>query len=158
MADLTKHSVWWLKLGIRLERIEPGKPQQNVRHERMYRTLKQETTLPARSTLKEKQRAFDEFKMEYNFVRPYEALKNKFPMEYYRKSNRMFPASIPVASYPTNIMLSGVNDLGNIHCEGHRIFLSSALADEVVGLEEMSERHLKIIFHNAAFGVINTYT
>lgn len=158
LAGLTKLSVWWLKLGIRLERIEPGKPQQNGRHERMHRTLKQETALPARSSLEEQQRAFDEFKMEYNFVRPHEALKNKFPSEYYRKSNRKFPNSIPIASYPTNIMLSEVNDLGNIHCEGHRVFLSSALSDEVVSLEEISDRHLRIIFHNAALGVIDTHT
>jgi len=141
-----------------LERIEPGKPQQNGRHERMHRTLKQETALPARSSLEEQQRAFDEFKIEYNFVRPHEGLKNKFPTEYYKSSKKKLPEKIAKAYYPTNIMLSEVNDIGNIYCAGHRVFLSSALVDEVVGLEEISDRHLRIHFYQAALGVIDTYT
>ncbi|TGM95971.1 transposase, partial [Leptospira mayottensis] len=73
IGGLSKLSVWWLKLGIRPERIQPGKPQQNGRHERMHRTLKQETALPARSSLKEQQEAFDRFRSEYNLERPHEA-------------------------------------------------------------------------------------
>ncbi|MDV6236283.1 IS481 family transposase [Leptospira ellisii] len=158
LAGLTKLSVWWLKLGIRLERIEPGKPQQNGRHERMHRTLKQETALPPRSSLEEQQKAFDDFQYEYNCIRPHEALKNAFPKSYYKESLKTFPSVLPEAYYPTNVVVTPVNDLGNIYFAGHRIFLSSALADESVGLEDISDRHVRIIFHKAVLGVIDSFT
>jgi len=87
LAGLSQLSVWWLKLGILLERIEPGKPQQNGRHERMHRTLKQATALPPRSSLADQQKAFDEFREEYNLERPHEAIKNKPPSKLYRRSS-----------------------------------------------------------------------
>ncbi|WP_246834268.1 transposase, partial [Leptospira bourretii] len=151
-------SVWWIKLGIKLERIEPGKPQQNGRHERMHKTLKEETALPPRSSLETQQKAFRDFQKEFNYLRPHEGIQNSFPADHYRKSTRKFPKRIVKASYPTNIMIGEVNDIGNLHFEGHRIFLSSALADEEVGLEEISDRHVKIHFYGVSLGVIDLYT
>nr|WP_032832460.1 integrase core domain-containing protein [Leptospira kirschneri] len=124
----------------------------------MHRTLKQETALPPRSSLEEQQKAFDEFQYEYNCIRPHEALKNTFPKSYYKESLRTFPSVLPEAYYPTNVVVTPVNDLGNIYFAGHRIFLSSALADESVGLEDISDRHARIIFHKAAFWVIDMFT
>ncbi|UVA66020.1 transposase [Leptospira borgpetersenii] len=93
---------------MRLERIEPGKPQQNGRHERMHRTLKQETALPPRSSLKEQQEAFDRFRIEYNLERPHEALEYKTPEKIYIPSERVFPIRIPEIAYATNIVVETV--------------------------------------------------
>lgn len=158
LAGLSKLSVWWIKLGIKLERIEPGKPQQNGRHERMHKTLKEETALPPRSSLETQQKAFRDFQKEFNYLRPHEGIQNSFPANHYQKSKRKFPKRIVKASYPTNIMIGEINDIGNLHIEGHRIFLSSALADEEVGLEEISDRHVKIHFYGVSLGVIDLYT
>jgi transposase InsO family protein len=83
IGGLSELSVWWIKLGIRPERIEPGKPEQNGRHERMHRTLKQETAEPPKANLREQQRAFDVFRQEYNQERPHAALGDRTPGESY---------------------------------------------------------------------------
>lgn len=90
-AGLSALSVWWLKLGIRHERIEPGKPQQNGRHERMHLTLKLDTAMPPCGSLRAQQRAFDYFRREYNELRPHEALGNRVPADFYERSTRMLP-------------------------------------------------------------------
>jgi len=158
LAGLTPLAVWWLKLGIQLERIEPGKPQQNGRHERMHKTLKQETGLPPRSSLTAQQSAFDEFRQEYNFIRPHEALDNKFPCQVYAPSKRAFPEKLPEVAYPTNFETVRVNDVGNIGCCRHRVFMCSSLREELVGLEETSDRHVRVYFCSWAIGIIDTYT
>ena len=158
IAGLSSLSVWWLKLVIRLERIEPGKPQQNGRHERMHRTLKQETALPPKSSLKAQQKAFDDFKKEFNFERPHEALKYKFPSQLYKHSKKEFPEKIPEVAYPTNMEVYEVGDMGAIGYGYKRIFISSSLRGELIGLEEISERHLRIHFCSVAIGVLDTYT
>ena len=91
LAGLSQLSVWWMKLGIRHERIEPGKPEQNGRHERMHRTLKQETASPPCASLKAQQRAFDRFRKEYNEDRPHDALGGHVPADYYEPSSRRLP-------------------------------------------------------------------
>ena len=88
ISGLVKLSVWWLKLGIRHEWIEPGKPGQNGRHERMHRTLKEDTALPPRSSLKQQQIAFDEFIKEFNTIRPHESLAFETPSKIYKPSTR----------------------------------------------------------------------
>ncbi|EMN51811.1 hypothetical protein [Leptospira interrogans] len=114
--------------------------------------------MPPRSSLEEQQRAFKDFQYEYNCIRPHEALKNAFPKTYYKESSKEFPPVLPEAYYPTNVAVTQVNDLGNIYFAGHRIFLSSALAEESVGLEDISDRHVRIIFYKAILGVIDTFT
>ena len=158
LAGLSRLSVWWLKLGISLERIEPGKPQQNGRHERMHKTLKEATALPPKSSLDDQQLAFDLFMAEYNYERPHEALRDKLPSELYKQSPREYPEKLPEIAYATNMEVCRVNDAGNIGYAGFRIFLSGALAGELVGLEEISERHARIHFASVALGVIDMFT
>ena len=147
-----------MKLGIRLERIEPGKPYQNGRHERMHLTLKKETTLPARSSLIEQQKAFDDFRKEFNFKRPHEALKNRFPSVIYRPSKRKFPKKLNDPAYATSFEPQKVSDEGTIRHGIHRIFLSTALRDELIALEEISDRHKRVHFSAAAIAVLDIYT
>ncbi len=92
LGGLTALSVWWARLGLGLERIEPGKPQQNGRHEQMHRTLKEATAKPPESTLSRQQQAFDQFRAQYNHERPHEALEMATPGEVYTPSNRDYPA------------------------------------------------------------------
>lgn len=158
IAGLSQLSVWWLKLGIHLERIEPGKPQQNGRHERMHKTLKQCTALPPRSSLEAQQEAFDKFKKEYNFHRPHEALDNYFPADLYKRSAREFPEKITQIWYPTNMIVETVSELGTINHRGFRIFISSALIDEPLGLEDIDDRHLRIYFCSTVIGILDSYT
>lgn len=117
IGGLSELSVWWIKLGIRPERIEPGKPSQNGRHERMHRTLKQETAQPPRSNLREQQRAFDDFRQEYNYQRPHEALQGKTPAECYQASSRPYHGRIRELAYPADFEVRQVSDGGQITLE-----------------------------------------
>src|ERR1700689_478769 len=90
-SALTRLAVWWIKLGIRPERIEPGKPQQNGRHERMHRTLKQATASPPAKNRRRQQERFDEFRREYNEERPHESLGQTTPASHYQPSAREYP-------------------------------------------------------------------
>jgi len=98
LGGLSKLSVWWMRLGIELERIEPGHPEQNGRHERMHLTLKQDTTRPAASNHLTQQQRFDDYLDEYNAERPHEALDMKRPAEVYESSPRPFPESLTTSS------------------------------------------------------------
>ncbi len=158
IAGLSQLSVWWLKLGIHLERIEPGKPQQNGRHERMHKTLKQCTALPPHSSLEAQQKAFNDFKLEYNFQRPHEALDNHFPSDLYKRSEKVFPEKIDEVAYPTNMVVEKVSDTGTIYYACRRIFISSTLIDEPLGLEEIDDRHLRIYFCSSVIGILDSYT
>jgi putative transposase len=134
LSDLT---VWWLRLGIRRERIQPGKPQQNGRQERFHRTLKAE--VPPQRGLVEQQRAFDAFRKEYNDERPHEALKMKTPESIFRRSSRRYPR--PMKRFepaPWNLALR-VDDRGCIRWEGKRVFVSSSLARLDVELCRLTE-------------------
>jgi transposase InsO family protein len=158
IAGLSQLSVWWMKLGINLERIEPGKPQQNSRHERMHKTLKEGTALPPRSSLEAQQNAFDRFRNEYNYERPHEALDDHFPSEFYQYSKREFPEKLEEVAYPTNMAVEVVSDVGTINYKGHRMFISAALIDEPVGLEDIDDRHYRIYFCTSVIGIIDGFT
>ncbi len=158
LAGLSRLSVWWLKLGIRLERIKPGKPQENGRHERMHRTLKQETALPARSSLEAQQKAFNEFMEVYNYERPHEALEMKCPAAVYNRSAKEFPEKIPDMEYITSIEPYRVSDEGNIRYGVHRVFLSSSLRNEVIGIEDINDRQKRIYFGNAILGILDSFS
>jgi len=136
LCGLSQLSVWWAKLGIRHERIEPGKPQQNGRHERMHLTLKQETAMPPRSTLRGQQRAFDLFRRDYNEIRPHEALGQRPPARFYERSTRVLPSPSYGRdfAYPEDFETTRVTRLGYLPWNGRSVFLSSALAHERVGL------------------------
>jgi len=139
LAGLSRLNVWWTRLGIRPQRIEPGHPEQNGRHERMHRTLREETIDPARRTLRGQQRAFDEFRREYNDERPHEALEMATPASVYRPSLREYPEQLPEIAYPEGYEPRRVQRNGDVHFRGWRFFLSETLVGEVVGLEEREE-------------------
>jgi transposase InsO family protein len=137
LAGLSQLSVWWMRLGIRHERIQPGKPQQNGRHERMHLTLKQETASPPRATLGAQQRAFDRFRKDYNHDRPHEALGGDVPASFYERSKRPLP--IPAWGkpfrYPEAFETVRISRLGYLRWNDRSVFVSSCLRDELVGID-----------------------
>ena len=132
-GGLTKLSLWWLRLGINLERIEPGKPQQNGRHERMHRTLEEAVT-PARANLRAQQRALDLWRREYNEERPHEALGQKPPATVYTRSTRRYPRPLKRPEMNTFAEPVRVDHGGHIRWRRERVFVSSPLALEHVEL------------------------
>lgn len=139
LGRLSRLSLWWIRLGISLERIVPGHPEQNGAHERMHRTLKAETTRPPESTLSQQQRRFDRFVHDYNYERPHEALQQKRPASLYVASPRPYPESLPPIHYPGHLEIRKVDDRGMIRWKNEKLFLSHTLNGEMVGLEEIDD-------------------
>ncbi|MFH2055492.1 MAG: IS481 family transposase [bacterium] len=139
VGGLSRLSIWWLRLGILPERIEPGKPQQNPRHERMHRTLKDYTATPPQSTWRRQQAAFDRFREEYNQERPHESLGQCFPADLYQPSPRPYPLLLPQMNYPDDMQLRSVKSQGDISWKGRHVYLSETLAGELVGLRQIAE-------------------
>ena len=155
VGGLSRLSVWWLRLGIVPERIEPGQPQQNGRHERMHLTLKQETASPPRATLRAQQRRFDEFRKEYNEQRPHEALGQRPPAEAYEGSPRPYPSKVPEPEYGDNTVVRFVRRSGEIKWRGQRMYLGEVLAGEHVGLEPISDEQCLVYFCRMPLGVLD---
>jgi putative transposase len=139
LARLSRLSVWFIRLGIYPELIEPGKPQQNGVHERMHRTLKQEATIPPSSSLPSQQRRFDRFRVEFNEERPHEAIGMKRPAEVYRSSSRPMPPKIEPYHYPANYLVRRVSRAGTIRVFNNQFFVSHTLDEDYVGLEEVED-------------------
>ncbi len=139
LARLSQLSVWFIKLGIYPELIEPGKPQQNGVHERMHRTLKQEATIPPGSSLRGQQRKFDRFREEFNQERPHEALEMKRPGEIYQPSRRAMPKRVETYDYPAHYLVRRVSRAGTIRVFHKQIFVSNTLHEDYVGLEEVDD-------------------
>jgi len=139
LARLSQLSVWFIKLGIYPELIEPGKPQQNGVHERMHRTLKQEATIPPGSSLRAQQQKFDRFREEFNQERPHEALGMKRPGEVYQASSRAMPMRIEPYDYPSHYLVRRVSRSGTIRVFHKQIFVSNTLHEDYVGLEEVDD-------------------
>lgn len=155
LHGLSRLSVWWLKLGIRLERIEPGEPQQNGRHERMHRTLKAETTRPAARTLRLQQNVFDRFLQEFNHERPHEALAFAVPAEFYQASLRAYPDRLEPVSYPPTMEARLVSKNGDLCLDYARLFLTHSLAGEWVGLEPVADGCWRVWFAALCLGEVN---
>jgi transposase InsO family protein len=153
-AGLSRLAIWWIKLGIRPERIAPGKPQQNGRHERMHRTLKAETTKPPARTLSEQQLVFDRFRREYNEERPHEALGQRPPWSAYEASNRRYPIRLQEPEYPNGYRVRKVRDDGTLNWQGRALYVAEALAGEYVGIEEISNDAWRVYFADVALGLI----
>ena len=117
VAGLSRLAVWWMKLGIVPERIAAGHPEQNGRHERMHRTLKQETASPPAANRRAQQRAFDRFRREYNEERPHEALDMQTPSAVYTRSSREYPARVPEPEYGSALQVRRVGKRGDIFLE-----------------------------------------
>jgi transposase InsO family protein len=139
LGGLSSLSVRWLKLGIVAERIEPGHPEQNGRHERMHRTLKAETTRPPAADSTSQQALFDRFRQEYNEQRPHEALGQRPPSELYQSSSRPYPERLAQPEYPGHYEVRSVHPGGEIKWQGRYLFLSEALGGQRVGLEEYED-------------------
>jgi len=154
-AGLSRLAVWWIRLGIRPERIMPGRPDQNGRHERMHLTLKSETARPPRSSFAAQQRAFDSFRREYNRVRPHEALGNATPVSRYRASPKPFPNKLPELEYPPHMRVHHVQHNGVISIDGVQFYLSNAVDEEYVGLEPVGDGCWKVYFGTIELGILD---
>lgn len=158
LHGLTQLSVWWLRLGIRHLRTEPSSPQQNGRHERMHRTLKKEATKPPMQTLRAQQREFDRFRREYNEVRPHEALGQQTPASVYRPSPRPYPDRLPNVDYPNTFVTRLVSTSGAIRWNSAQISVTTALAGQHVGLEEVDDGLWDVYFATARVGRLDVRT
>ena len=137
LGRLSQLSVWWIRLGIYPELIEPAHPQQNGRHERFHKTLKAETARPPKGHLASQQRRFNAFREEYNEERPHEALGQEVPASRYQASPRPFPKRLPSIEYPGHYEKRLVSRNGGIRWNSQWVNVSHVLGGEYVGLEEI---------------------
>jgi transposase InsO family protein len=138
LFNLSRLSVWWLRLGIEIERIKPGRPQQNGRHERMHLTLKKETTRPPGMNSLQQQAKFDAFLQEFNTERPHEALAMKCPADVYKPSNRPY-RGLPELTYPFHDREILVTACGRICLHRKKINLSTVFAGQTVAIKEVDD-------------------
>jgi len=156
IARLSSLSVWWIKLGIIPEQIEPGKPQQNSRHERMHKTLKKEATMPPEKNIGAQQRRFDVFRTEYNEIRPHESLGQKTPGSLYTLSPRKMPGKLTSFDYPLHFEVRRVSrDNSCIRWKNKFVCVSRALGGEYIGLEEINDRMYNLYFCDMLIGRFN---
>jgi transposase InsO family protein len=154
-GGLSRLAVWWIRLGIRPERIRPGRPDQNGRHERMHSTLKAETAKPPRSSFGAQQRAFDRFQAEYNDERPHEALGQQVPGSLYRPSFRSYPRRLPELEYPAHFETRLTYPNGVISFGTTQWYVSACLAGELVGLEPRDDACWRVHFGCVPIGVLD---
>ena len=156
LFSLSKLSVWWWRLGIRSERIEPGNPEQNGRHERMHLTLKQEATRPPGDNVLQQQERFDHFLEDYNEQRPHQALGNQRPAELYHASVRSLPSELAPLSYPLHDLTRKVSSYGVVYMGRRKRYrLSAALAGELVGLREVEVDRWLVTWRHLDLGHLN---
>jgi putative transposase len=154
---LSKLAVWWLRLGIHLERIEPGHPQQNGRHERMHLTLKKEATKPAAANVLQQQARFDAFVERYNEDRPHQALAMKVPADVYQHSPRVY-RGLSELTYPFHDATFTVTNCGRICFHGRKVNLSHAFAGQNVGVTQVGERIWLVTFMQYDLGYFDDET
>ena len=155
LKGLSKLSVWWIRLGIEPVRIEPSHPEQNGGHERMHRTLKEETARPPAGSMSAQQRRFNTFRREFNEERPHEALDQRPPAELYQTSPRPYPDRLPEMCYPGHWEIRRVRPDGGIKWRGESLFLSESLGGELVGLEEIDDGIWSLTFGPMHLGRID---
>lgn len=146
LARLSVLSVWWIKLGIYPELIEPGVPQQNGIHERIHRTMKRDATMPPGANLAAQQRKFDHFRKEYNEQRPHEAIGMRTPSDIYHPSSRKMPSRIETYDYPSHFLVRLISRCGTMRVISQQVFVSTTLKEEYVGLEEIDDGVYDIFF------------
>ena len=154
LYNLSRLSVFWLRLGIAIERIKPGNPQQNGRHERMHRTLKAETTRPAGANILQQQARFDVFVKEFNTERPHEALDMKAPADFYTPSSRAY-AGLQELHYPFHDRDVLVTNCGRICMHRKRINISHVLAGQKLGIKEVDDGIWLVSFMRYDLGYID---
>lgn len=155
IARLSRLSVWWIKLGITPELIEPSSPQQNGAHERMHKTLKAEATRPPSSSQRAQQGRFDTFRKEYNTERPHEALGQKPPGMLYTPSPRPYPRHLEELEYPAHFERRKVGSNGSIRWRGKYLVVSHVLSGEHIALEEVHDGIWSVHFGPVLLGRMN---
>jgi transposase InsO family protein len=156
LGGLSRLSVWWIKLGIVPERIEPGEPQQNGRHERFHRTLKEQTANPPATTFADQQRAFDTFRADYNNERPHEALGMKTPASHYEPSLRSMPAMLREPEYPSDVVVRRVAPNGYFSWDAELLRAGHLLEREPVGLKEIDDGEWELFYGPILLGYVLT--
>lgn len=154
LFNLSKLSVWWLRLGIEIERIKPGKPRQNGRHERMHLTLKKEATRPPGLNSLQQQARFDDFVQEFNLERPHQALAMKCPAELYTPSPRPYQG-LPDLAYPFHDRVVLVTACGRLCLHRKKINISTVLAGQRLGIKEVDEGIWLVSFMHYDLGYID---
>jgi len=155
LHGLSQLNVWWMRLGIQHQRIQPARPQQNGVHERMHRTLKAGACRPPRGTLAAQQRAFNRFRTEFNEERPHQALHGRTPGSRYRPSPRSYPEQLPSLEYPGHFVVKRVTSAGTVRLGRHLLFVATALKHLDLGLEETGDGIWSLYFSTVLLGRVD---
>jgi len=158
LHGLCRLTVWWVRLGIQHQLIRPGHPQDNGRHERMHRTLKAATARPPAASHRAQQRRFDAFRTEYNEERPHQALGGETPAALWRPSNRPYPKTLPKPDYPAHFEKRLVSNAGCFRFKKQVTFLSQALKQEWIGLEEVDDGRWSVHFYDVLLARLDERT
>jgi putative transposase len=156
-GGLSRLSMWFVRLGITPERSRPGSPQDNGRHERMHRTLKQATATPPKATARLQQKAFDAFRHEFNQHRPHQALGDLTPAACYQTGSRLYPRRLPELEYADDIQVRRVSQQGSIRWRGERTFISEVFRYEPLGLKPHDERWLEVCYGPISIGWLDGF-
>jgi transposase InsO family protein len=156
-GGLSRLSMWFVRLGITPERSRPGSPQDNGRHERMHRTLKQATASPPQATARLQQMAFDSFRSEFNQHRPHQALGDLTPAACYQTGTRPYPRRVPELEYTDEFEVRRVSQQGSIRWKGERTFISEVFRYEPLGLKQLDDRWLQLYYGPIALGWFDGY-
>jgi len=156
-GGMSRLSMWFVKLGIVPERSRPASPQDNGRHERMHRTLKQATAMPPEQTARLQQKAFGSFQREYNQDRPHEALNNCTPESCYAVSQRCYPRRLPELNYGDDLEVRRVSQQGSVKWKGERTYISEVFGHEHLGLKQIDERWLEIYYGPILLGWLDEH-
>lgn len=152
LHGLTPLNVWWLRLGIRHQRILPASPQQNGAHERMHKTLKRGAIHPPRATLAAQQRAFNRFRHEFNDERPHAYLSGRTPASRYRSSLRIYDGRLPPVEYPSHFLVKRVTGAGTVRFKTRLLYVATALRAQPIGLEEVDDGIWSVYFCDVLLG------
>lgn len=155
LGGLSALSVWWIRLGIKVERIQPGHPEQNGRHERMHRTLKAEAIRPPSATRRAQQQRLDAFRQQYNELRPHEAFGQRPPVELYEASARSYPAPLVEIEYAHGWITRSVRANGRLKWGGDEVHVTQALAGQRVGLQPLDDGLWRVYFAHVPLGIFN---
>jgi len=158
LARLSPLAVWWIQLGIVPERIQPGCPGQNGRHERMHRTLKRATARPPAVTPAAQQQRFRRFRAQYNHERPHEALGQRVPADLYTSSPRPYPARLPPIAYAPSMVVRRVAPCGSMKWHGRWVSVSHTLIGHEIGLAEVDDGRWAVYFGPLVLGYLDDRT
>jgi transposase InsO family protein len=154
LGGLSWLSVWWIQLGIVPERIEPGHPEQNGRHERMHRTLKEQIASPPAATIVDQQRASDRFRADYNDRRPHEALGQRPPASCYEPSVRTMPERAPQPEYGPDFVVRRTSGSGEFSWKGKLVKAGKPLSNQPVALRQVDDDEWELFYGPLLIGSV----